>query len=723
MKQTVSGERNDIIFLDTETCGLHGPLVIIQYARNYDPPIIHDAWHVPVEETLRLIEEICDNTVICFNTAFDWFHLCQIYNIFRLLPLKEPPKIEEAYSVQDRALLGPCLKPRDTLDLMIYLKKDMYQATMDRKPIKIRRIPVAIAEALQKELEKRIKFRGIFFARRKKQGPIWRISETKNPDFVDLVLEFKASGKLKHIIEDLFPGDVIKYEEVEINKKLVPSRKKGAKFKEWGFAPTKGNWNDCIQFHINHWTHHMRAREYACNDVLYLQKLYSYLGEPLPGDDDSVLAAMVGTVRWKGYDLDLDKIKILRNKTVPAVPTSSRGALKYIHQVMDDIEKMGFDSTKKERLKDLINSDFNLEAAKRAKEVFDARSRIKERELYDKLLLAGRFHASLKVLGTLSSRMAGGDDLNAQAIKRTTEVRECFLFGKPLSGGDFKSFEVCIAEAVYSDEKLREFLLSGKSLHAFFGTLLYPGMSYDDINATKGKEAGQYDISKNCVFSLIYGAEWFTLANKYNIPEDIAEKAYYTFLNTFPGVKKARDKIKYGFEAMSQPGGIGTGISWRDPQIKIASLFGFERNFELETQVMKELFNMASRPPEALKNCKIKVNRRDRIQTASGAVQSALYGCAFSIQSSNQRAAINHVVQSTGATITKKVQRAIWDLQPHGIGEWLVQPVNIHDEILCPTSIPDQVEKTVQDKVKELTAIVPLLAIGWKKEMQSWAEK
>ena len=50
----------------------------------------------------------------------------------------------------------------------------------------------------------------------------------------------------------------------------------------------------------------------------------------------------------------------------------------------------------------------------------------KEVELYKKLLLAGKFHASFVVIGTLSSRMAGADGLNPQGIKHAKDVRKMF---------------------------------------------------------------------------------------------------------------------------------------------------------------------------------------------------------------------------------------------------------------------------------------------------------
>jgi len=56
-------------------------------------------------------------------------------------------------------------------------------------------------------------------------------------------------------------------------------------------------------------------------------------------------------------------------------------------------------------------------ASKRADEILKCKTAAKEVELYTKLLMAGRFHAAFKVIGTLSSRMAGGEGLNAQGIK------------------------------------------------------------------------------------------------------------------------------------------------------------------------------------------------------------------------------------------------------------------------------------------------------------------
>ena len=89
------------------------------------------------------------------------------------------------------------------------------------------------------------------------------------------------------------------------------------------------------------------------------------------------------------------------------------------------------------------------------------------------------------------------------------------------------------------------------------------------------------------------------------------------------------------------------------------------------------------------------------------------------------RAAANHVIQSTGAGITKAVQRAIWELQKAGIGLFKVKPLNIHDEIMAPCvpEMSSEVTRVVREKVEEYRPIVPLIEIDWGTKLKSWASK
>jgi hypothetical protein len=63
------------VYLDTETCGLHSMMVLLQWALDDGPINLHEVWRRPIRETLALIEWTCQHTVVGFNLAFDWFHI------------------------------------------------------------------------------------------------------------------------------------------------------------------------------------------------------------------------------------------------------------------------------------------------------------------------------------------------------------------------------------------------------------------------------------------------------------------------------------------------------------------------------------------------------------------------------------------------------------------------------------------------------------------------
>jgi hypothetical protein len=172
---------------------------------------------------------------------------------------------------------------------------------------------------------------------------------------------------------------------------------------------------------------------------------------------------------------------------------------------------------------------------------------------------------------------------------------------------------------------------------------------------------------------------------------------------------------------MRQPGGIGSRVEWHDPADHIESLLGFRRYFTLENKICKALFDLAQHCPKEWRGIRAKVVRRDREQTAAGALQSAVYAAAFAIQAANMRAAANHVIQSTGAELTKRLQRRVWDEQPSGVSHWIVMPMNVHDELLAPTR--KRLAPIVYSTVEEFRKIIPLIKIVWKESMQTWADK
>lgn len=768
----------DPIFFDTETCGFHGPTVLIQWAEGDGPIHLHSVWTNPVVETLSLIEKIATHPggIVGFNLAFDWFHLCQTYTTLCLLPPDAyPDEIIADYAIaEEKARTGHCLKPVSACDLMLHARKGPYQSTMERGDIRIRKVPTRLAHDLAVELGKRIKFSGILFARSKnKQAAAqWKVYDIQDadgdfdPDFKDVVLKFQPSSGLKALAVDALgveADSALLFADVDVDKRFHP--------KEAGFAPfacaigTPKNWNgawpEVIRHHISHWAYNDLARRYAENDVTYTRALYRHFASPALGDDDSELACMVGACRWKGYAIDIEGIKKLKLDALARkgkYPTAPEMARKYIYEKLSLTEQLVMKrSTKKVLLEEIAAydpiecdecsgtgkfetvesvSDCTIcdgkgtiphPASERAQNVLDARMAGKELELYDKLITAGRFHADFKIIGALSGRMAGNSQLNAQGIKREKFVRSKFPLADPgftLSGGDFAGFEVVLAEACYKDPDLRRDLQTGKKIHGLFGVFVYPHMTYEEILADKEI----YTRCKSAVFAMLYGGEAFTLKERLGVPIEVAEKAYEEFGRRYPGVARARQRIIKMFSAIKQTREHGP-IEWSEPADHIESMLGFRRYFTLENEIIRALFDLAQSPPKAWRELEFKVQRDkknvNRMQTVSGATQSALFGAAFAVQGSNIRAAANHEIQSSGAQITKMVQRKIWDLQPPGVNRWIVQPMNVHDEIMSPNdpNYVDKVAEIVHEAVESLREKIPLIEMEWDKVLETWASK
>lgn len=328
------------------------------------------------------------------------------------------------------------------------------------------------------------------------------------------------------------------------------------------------------------------------------------------------------------------------------------------------------------------------------------------------------------------------ESINPQGIKKGSDIRDVFTLSPKtnntepmvLSGGDFSGFEVAIACAVYGDKNLTEDLLSGKKIHALWGESIYK-MSYEEVFATEKlpetDPKGFYSRSKKSFFAKLYDAQVLKLSQVLQLSEEETYEGIQNFEKRYPGVAKAKELIYSLFQAMTQPDGIGTAIKWKEPQKYVESFLGFKRYFNLEFSVIRSLFDLAQNPTKEMKQLKIKVRRRDRTQSASGALQSAVYAAAFSIQSALIRSAVNHVIQSPGGEMTKILQSRIWELQPKGIHPWKVMPFNAHDEIQCPVvkSLISQLENIIKNFIEEYKEYVPLLKMDWYSNLKTWGDK
>ena len=740
-----------MLFLDSETVGFCGPPILFQYAIDEGDVVLYDFWDKSVNESIKLLEMFCEHEVCAFNITFDWFHVVKAYNT--LINLKRnylkpgmskcPPDPELYWKAEADNFSEYCLKPKASVDLMLYCQSGPYQYLMDRKDIFIRYVPKALAEPLLTELEARIPLKQTLNAK-------WKIEQSKTyegrvrEDFVNIVLRFKPSKSLESISQDV------------LGEGKAPSYfKELPKPEETPWRPYGGPWLDVFADWLSLWTENKGARYYAEKDVTLLQELYNKFNHPMESIDDR-LAILAANTRWRGYSVDVEQVKKIIEeqqalvKEFPVNLDSPAQLLEYLKEGLSDIEAQVLTSTKKTVLEHLAKK-----GNQRARDILVSRKAQSRIRLFHKFL-NGKFHASVKVIGALSGRQSGADKLNPQGIP--SELRYPFTMayeGEILQGGDFDAFEVSIADAVYNDDGLRELLLSGKKVHGIFGESI-TGIDYDKIMATKDGTCYEchgtgevkksidgndealdpaecsvcngtgvdktYTSVKSGFFGFIYGAQAQKIGETVKISTEAAEDGLEMLKIRFPGIGRAQKRTFDKFCSMRQPEEFGK-VMWHEPADFEETLLGFRRYFTIENKICKALYELANNPPKEWKAYKVKVERRkDRMQTVCGAVQSAVFGAAFGIQAQNMRAAGNHVIQGTGAGITKAVQDAIWGIQPTGPVEWLVRPLNIHDELQTVTKPGVDLTQLIQDKIEEYKPVVPLLSMGWNYNTKSWAE-
>ncbi len=780
----------DPLFYDTETIGFHGFAALIQYAKGGEEPRLHSVFDSDVADTMELIEDFMAHSggMIAFNIAFDHFHLQKLYNTLYLLDPAETPadQIDRMILAEFNARdVDKCLKPQKVLDIMLHAQKGPYQSMMDRKAIRIRRVPRILAYRLADEMNKRIKFKDIYFAKRKtKVSNPWQVKDielqdgTWDPNFKNIEINFFPSSGLKVLACDALNVDPVLYKDIDLPdyfyplelgyapcaKYILDLERPTKKMVPFWDKPYRWTWPALVQDYATHWGYNDLARKYAADDVRYLRELYDHFEQPPMNDNDSQLAIAVASCRWRGYSVDIEKVKRLKQsllKVAKSAPTSAGRSLDYILPELNEEERIIFGrSTKKTAIETLAEwrntcpacvlqmgnmlydsstctlcsgtGEVMHPAAIKAKKVLEARTAEKRVMIFNKLELTnGRWHPSFKVIGAKSSRMSGTDGFSAHGINKIKEMRECFtlaLEGEELHGGDFDAFEVGIADAVYGDPDLRLELQTGRKIHAIFGSYLYAadGEDYDSILKSSHTERDLYTRSKSALFAWLYAGTPHTLKTRLGIPEEQAAEGMSRFENNYRQIGIGRARVMQDFTPLRQPKGMGTMVEWHEPAQFKETLFGFKRYFDLEFQICRELFIMGQSPPKEWRELKVKVQRdqrdHERVQSVAGATQSALFGAAFGVQSACARAALNHEIQGSGSGVTKSCQVAVWDVQPCGIHEFRVMPMNMHDEILCTLKpqYAKQVAEIMSTNITKFKEIIPLMAMKWQR-MATWA--
>lgn len=812
-------------YLDTETCGLHGVPVLLQYAINDGPVNIHHLWKRPIKETMSVIEEFVGGCVIAHNIRFDWFHLSKFYNMLKWLVdyvdfdpnlCPEQISLETLVNAEYESRNGVCLKPAAAVDTLLLASKSEDQSfLMDTKAFYVRKVPVGVADQLCDILNEQTRLPWILFAGKNDKGQRWTVCDNTDrrtnevdPYWKDLKISFAPSKGLKDLALFLCNHEP-SARFSEIAAATYPAEEGYAPFAalissapDWTYAVRKKQpdgsykekflptWPGLIHEHIEHWSNDEAALAYAEDDINMLRKLYDYFGAP-DEDLDSLVACQVASVRLRGFAVDIDGVKKLREQSVNVVKgakinvNSPKQVAGFIAEALDEMEQMILKDGCDQKIIDEIKNAFSLNEIEecfcdgglvdgktcprcdgrgevgptgkcevcdgsggspkkckrcngsgksddrkmpvvlRVEHVEEVRKHTKRIELFDKLLLAKRAYPDFNVIGTKSGRLSGASGLNFQGVDHSDEVRSLFTFadnGWVLSAGDYSAQELAIAATAMQDDDLLRDMESGQKLHGIFAAQAFE-TTYEDIMANQ--DDGRYGKGKGGVFAILYGGTFETVAKNMGIEVEVAEAAYNRMVAKYPQMGNTRKKISERFSSMKQDG--EGRIEYRDPPEKfIESVFGFRRYFETEYAIQRMILAAIKEIPLAWKELELKVERKEgKLQTISGAVCSALYGAAFSIQNKVIRASNNHVIQSTGRHLTVGMQSALWELQPAGIHPFKLALMSIHDE-LAVVSLPNllpEIDNALEAKVKEQCKRVPLTSIEWFTGNKSWAEK
>ena len=721
-----------MINLDTETVGFDGPIVTIQTGKMDSTQCnIHHVWLEKIKDTLGLIHQLVEEGVVVYNLTFDWHKIILLYNtLINCSDHNSPPTVGEVSQIyraytEGKATIKWCLKPAHALDLFLSCRlSKTFQGTMERKDITIKKVPASAASKIQAELNRRTNIPALFF-RRRPTSERWVIQPNDDgEDWRNITLKFGASTRLKHIIDHLTTIGFCQERTNIEGANIFVNRP----------------WEEQIVDHVNYWSTNKDAITYAIDDIRYLDILRDYLHthEPdtiKPDKVDDKLAVCVAACRARGYTIDIDLVTNLLEQNEKEYhkliedgfnPNSTNSTLNYLHAVCNGLQQTAIKKTDKATLEKVRKwtDDVGQETpiSSRANQIITARKTYKRCDNLRKLQAFGRFYPDFKVIGARSGRMSGGSldrgkrSINPQGIQRDKSIRECFPLtdsGLPiLCGGDFAAFEPSITDSQINSPWLRESLSSGEKIYNIVGEVIAP--------------EAPYDRRKNAFLGYQYGAQPGKLAETYDVSLQSTVEGLKRLQEKCPELEAWRKLIGELFCSMSQPGGYGTEVQWKEPADYAETIFGFRRYFTLENRITKLLFLFAQDIPPLEDDARIIRTDARGSQTKRGACASACYAAAFNLQASNMRAAVNHYIQGIAAHICKQLQNRLWELQPEGICPYQVAPFNVHDEIECPVANESLAQRTTEianEIAQEFKPIIPLIALDWKTHMKSWADK
>lgn len=751
---------------DSETLGLHGPMVILQYKFDDEPAVLYNPWLEPVDKTIRLIERMVLSRVVAHNITFDWQKIQSFYNAIRGLALnfggdKRPiDYVDEMVHLFYTCRNDFCLKPPQAVCTLMLCQKQIGGAASDMKEIRVRKIPAEVGPLVAHVLNKHTKIPEIMFARRKTERDMWNVGECSEKDagddWCDVVLKFAPSNSLKDVCKLVLGADQIQKLGKDLRPDEYPVEEGYAPYcnllDEGGYyytpkpkngqAPVKRKlWPLLLHDHIRFWNEDPKAVKYAMDDIVLLLMLYEHLGRP-ETDFDAEIGCQVASVRMAGFSLDLDKLEAgieestKHNDAAEVNVDSPKQVKQYIMGALDELEAFvvaegcnkkklewiirNFTLTDQEECgcnpnKDCARCDNRrvvgpgpMPVVRRAQHILDVRLHRKRLQLYNKLAVSRHAFPSFRVIGTKSGRMSGADGLNYHGIDSSQSIREVFTLADPDSdwvvcGGDFDSQELAIMAATMKDAALDHDIRTGRSLHAVFASSA-SGLSYDQIMKNKAKD-GPENVWYGKAKACVYALSYG--AASFKIAEIIGcseEEAEKIILKYFEKYVHMLQVRKQITSDLSCLHRTEHGLELTPPKMTyIDSCFGFRRAFDVEYRVIGAIVEAMS------ELAKIGRDKDHPMATLfkSQVVRKKLKG------SQTVGGVISSALYGATFSIQNKIIRAALNHQIQSAGRtitlrcqhriWDLQPVGVHPFRVKLMSVHDELATT-----SSLEMVVPI---------------
>ena len=740
------------IYLDVESSGLKGKLNLVQLSVGQGNIETIRPYREPNKmETLKTVLDNKKTIIVGFNVGFDILKLYQFYQ----------PKTRFKCSILD-------LRNHLILSYPISL----YTVYSKRSLIRVAKVPIALIEITKEiiiEKMRKIILPGMEI--KVKEEGVKKEDGMFDENFKTLIFSINFSTALKSLVP-LFAPDlkdqITKIEEVfrlpTWKEDMVipfPTSDEEEKYNQlW-------KENEKILDDPN-----SQVWKYAKLDVKLLWRLENWLKQQrndVVEDINDICTHSVAFTRYLGFRVDIEKTKKLILKFENEIKgikeifskklgeddfnlDSSPQRLKYL-KTCSDFPQLIISSSRdwlektisddEQAIRDGAETIFQPEKIPEIEKLLSYKPLCQRLNQLKNLLLSPneKTYPNFSIIGTSTGRMSGRDGFNFQGVSRDGEIRELILTSQ---GGDFSALEIRIGAAVDQDDVLLSELKNKIDPHTMSAVLLFKDLhelNYEDYNEII--EAGEHDLkvkksleykklkeirgrAKAFNFALRYGATVFLLSQKLELSQEETEKRMEKyFFSHYLKMKESQDQLRNNIEVIKfdESHGYTTFTADFDKMIsKVTNLYGEIRYCLVEKEIARWLFenkNIVSKRIQGSTLAEKTIRRNKNFeQTMSNAMQSAFVGAAANILKSLYRQLLNARVQSSAATLTKRLQARLFTR----FGAAMMQ---IHDEIIFNDLINinyHEVKKEVETFIKEESELVPTLKMDWK-QIKNWSEK